>query len=126
MIPRICLFALICVLLAALLHSMGYKSVGLFVIFASLLILSAIGGGIADIFGGITSFAEAAGITDAASSALRVVGLGYIFGFTADICSSLGESLVASVVTVAGRVEMFLVALPYIQKVVKLGAELLS
>ena len=126
MIPRICLFALICVLLAALLHGMGYKSVGLFVVFASLLILSALGGGVADIFGGIASFAEVAGITDAAASALRVVGLGYIFGFTADVCSSLGNSLVASVVTVAGRVEMLLVALPYIQRVVRLGAELLS
>lgn len=126
MIPQICLFALICALLGALLQGLGYKSKGLFATLGAILILSALTGGLSDIFGGIMSLASTAGITEAARSALRVVGLGYVFGFTAEICSSLGESLIASAVTAAGRVQIFLVAYPYIEKVVKLGAELLS
>lgn len=126
MMPRICLFALVCCLIGVLLKSMGFGSVGLITTLSALLILSAVSGGFADIFGSLASFSQGAGITEAAKSALRVVGLGYIFGFTAEICTSLGESFVASVVTTAGRVEMFLVALPYIKRVVELGAELLS
>ena len=126
MMPKICLFALVCSLLAVLLKSMGFGSVGLMTTLGALLILSAVGGGFADIFGSLASFSEGAGIAEAAKSALRVVGLGYIFGFTSEICTSLGESLIASVVTTAGRVEMFLVALPYIKRVVELGTELLS
>lgn len=126
MIPEICLFALICALLGTLLQGLGYKSKGLFATLGAILLLSALGGGLSDIFGGIMSIAVEAGITDAAKDALRAVGLGYVFGFTAEICASLGETLIASVVTAAGRVQIFLVAYPYIERVVKLGVELLQ
>ncbi len=126
MIPKICLFALICALLGTLLQGLGFKSKGLFATLGAILIFTALGGALSDILGGVMSIASAAGITDAAKTALRVVGLGYIFGFTAEICQSLGESLIASVVTAAGRVQIFLLAYPYIEKVVKLGVELLE
>ena len=57
---------------------------------------------------------------------VRAVGLGYVFGFTSDICNSLGESTLASLVTAVGRVEIFLLALPYFVKTVELGVELLT
>lgn len=126
MIPKICLFALVLALLGALLNSLGYRSKGLFATLGAIMLISALTGGVSELFGSIISFAETSGITDAARSILRAVGLGYIFGFTAEICSSLGETLIASVVTVAGRVQIFIVAYPYIEKVVKLGVELLS
>lgn len=126
MIPKICIFALICALLAALLDGLGYKSKGLFAVLAAIMLIGTLGDGLSDIFGGILSIGEASGITDAAKSALRAVGLGYIFGFTAEICASLGEGLIASVVTAAGRVQIFLVAYPYIEKILRLGGELLQ
>ncbi len=126
MIAKICLFALICGLLAALLQSLGYKSKGLFTVLSALLIFSAVSGGLADIFGGIASFTEGAGIGEAVKAALKVIGLGYIFGFTSDVLLSLGEGLIASAVTVAGRVQMMLAVYPFIDRVVKLGVELLS
>lgn len=125
MIPRICLFALICTLLGTLLQEMGYRSRGLFATLSALLMLSVVGGGLADAVGKIMSMANAAGVTEGARAALRAVGLGYIFGFTAEICSSLGEHLIASVVTVAGKIQIFLIAFPYIEKIVELGGELL-
>jgi hypothetical protein len=69
---------------------------------------------------------EDTGIADAADKAIRAVGLGYVFGFTSDICNSLGESTLASLVTAVGRVEIFLLALPYFVKTIELGMELLS
>lgn len=126
MIPKICLFAIISVLLSVLLGSLGFKSKGLFITLAALLMLGVLQNDLSNIFGEIISFSESAGITDATKTALRVVGLGYVFGFTSEICLSLGEPLIASVVTAAGRVQLLAVVYPYIQDVVKLGVELLS
>ena len=126
MIPKICLFALASVLLSVLLASLGFKSKGLFITLAALVMLGTLGEGVSDVFDKILSFSEGAGIADAVKTALRVIGLGYVFGFTSEICLSLGEPLIASVVTAAGRVQLVLVVFPYIQDVVKLGMELLS
>ena len=126
MIPKICLFAIISVLLVVLLGSLGFKSKGLFITLAALLMLGVLQNDLSNIFGEIISFSESAGITDATKTALRVVGLGYVFGFTSEICLSLGEPLIASVVTAAGRVQLLVVVYPYIRDVVKLGVELLS
>lgn len=126
MIPKICLFALASVLLSVLLASLGFKSKGLFITLAALVMLGTLGEGVSDVFDKILSFSEGAGIADAVKTALRVIGLGYVFGFTSEICLSLGEPLIASVVTAAGRVQLVLVVFPYIQEVVKLGMELLS
>ena len=126
MIPKICLFAIISVLLSVLLGALGFKSKGLFITLASLVMLGTLGNDLSNIFGEIITFSESAGITDATRTALRVIGLGYVFGFTSEICLSLGEPLIASVVTAAGRVHLLVVVYPYIQDVVKLGVELLS
>ena len=126
MIPKICVFALISVLLSVLLSSLGFKSKGLFATLAALVMLALLTDGIKDAFDGILSLTAMAGITDAAKTALRVVGLGYVFSFTSEICLSLGEPLIASVVTAAGRLEILVVVYPYIEKIAVLGVELLS
>jgi hypothetical protein len=74
----------------------------------------------------VMNIADGAGIGDAADKAVRAVGLGYVFGFTSDICTSLGETTLGSLVTAVGRVEIFLLALPYFIKTIELGVELLS
>ena len=126
MIPKICLFALLSALLSFLLERLGFRSGGLFALLCTLLMLCSMAESLGDMLGGIMTLANRAGITDAASCALRAVGLGYVFGFTADLCASLGEGAIASAVTVAGRVEIFLVAYPYFERMVALGAELLE
>ena len=70
--------------------------------------------------------AEKVGISEATECALKAVGLGHIFGFTSDFCASLGEGGLAKAVTVVGRVEIFLVAYPYFEKIIALGIKLLE
>ena len=126
MIPKICLFALVCALLCALLSGFGYKEKRLFALLCMLLMLISFADSASDFFGGIISLSNQAGIGEAAGCILRVVGLGYVFGFTSEICSSLGEGTIASVVTTIGRVQIFLVAYPYLEKTIQLGVELLG
>lgn len=126
MIPKICAVAILCVILCAALDSLGFKSKGLFATLCALMILSALGDSMSSLFGSALSIAERTGISEAASCALRAVGLGYVFGFTADVCSSLGEAVIAKAVTAVGRVQIFLVAYPYFEKMIALGVELLE
>lgn len=126
MIPKICLFALVSVIILALLDRLGFKSKGVLATLCVLMMLISLTDGLSSGFGGILSLAERAGITDAAICAMKAVGLGYVFGFTSEICSSLGENVIASAVTAAGRVQIFLAAYPYFEKIVKLGVELLE
>lgn len=126
MIPKICLFALASVLINILLDRMGFKSKALVTTLAAVLMLIPLSEDLGGLFGDLISLADKAGITDAATCAIKAVGLGYVFGFTAEVCSSLGEPLVSSVVTLAGRLQIFLLAYPYFEKIVKLGADLLE
>lgn len=126
MIIKVCAVALISAILCALLGSLGFKSKGLFATLCALMLISSLGDSLSELFGSALSLAERTGITDVATCAFRAVGLGYVFGFTAEICQSLGENTIASAVTAVGRVEIFLVAYPYFEKIIALGTELLG
>lgn len=126
MIPKICALAIFSAILFATLDAIGFKSKGLFATLCSLMILSALGDSVSGIFGSALSVAERTGISEATSCALKAVGLGYVFGITSDVCTSLGESGIAKAVTAVGRVEIFAIAYPYFEKMIALGVELLG
>ena len=126
MIFRACAIALLTVILGAVLSELGFKSKKLLTTLSTLIIVCTLGEGIETLVGKVTAFSETAGISEAAGCALKVVGLGYLFGFTADVCRELGEAGVANAVGLVGRVETFLVVLPYFEKTIELGAGLLK
>lgn len=126
MIIRVAVSAILCALLCALLDGAGFKSKGLFTTLCILIMFVSLSDTLSDLFSGIMSLAERTGIKEAASCAIRVVGLGYIFGITSDLCDSLGERAIASAVTVVGRIQIFLVAYPYFEKIISLGIELIK
>ena len=73
---------------------------------------------------GLAEIAE--GAEDVTACALKIVGVGYLFGFVSDVCRDLGESGLASSVTVAGRVEILAIALPFLWKILDYSLELLG
>lgn len=119
-------FALLSAILGALLDGLGFKSKRLFSVLAFVLLIGAVIQPISKIFNEILAFSDSAGIGDAARAGVKAVGLGYLFGFVSDICQGLGESSLASVVIMVGRVEIFLVAFPFFEGIMKLGLELLK
>ena len=126
MIAKICAIGLLTALLAAFLAEAGFKSKKLLSILAALLLLGVAKDGADEIVGKIASLSELAQIGDACRCALKIVGAGYLFGFTADVCTELGEGGIARAVSIAGKVEMLLVSLPYFEKTLELGLELLK
>ena len=123
---RVCAIALLTVILGAVLSELGFKSKKLVSILAILIMLAMLGEGIAALVGKLISFSEMTRIGEAATCALKVVGIGYLFGITSDICRELGEGGVANAVGLVGRVETFLVVLPYFEKTLQMGAGLLE
>lgn len=126
MTAAVCSFALIAAILCVLLREFGFRSIKLFTTLCLILLLCAISPPLIELFSSIRGISDTVGIADAAECALKAVGLGYAFGFTAEICESLGEGGLASAVTLVGRIQIFLVAMPYFEKVVTLGMELLG
>lgn len=118
--------ALVCAIISALLDGLGFRSRRLFSTLSVIVVMVGMIDSVSELLDGVLKLTEGAGIADAAETAVRAVGLGYVFGFTSDICNSLGESTIASLVNAVGRVEIFLLALPYFVKTVEMGAELLS
>ena len=126
MIPKICAVGLICAILSAFLGEMGFKNKKLLSLLAIIMLLGAANDGIESFIKRITSFSDVAGIGEAARCALKAVGLGYLFGSTSDACAELGEGGIAKTVNIVGKIEIMLVALPYFEKTLELGLELLK
>ena len=98
----------------------------LLAVLCALMLFTALAEPLGGIFGSLTSLSERTGLTEALTCALRAIGIGYAAGLTADICQSLGENLVATAVTLVGRIEIFVCAYPYFEKLISLGTELLQ
>jgi stage III sporulation protein AD len=56
---------------------------------------------------------------------LKMVGIGYAFGICSDVCREMGENMLAGAVSLFGRVEILILALPYIKRIVETGTELI-
>ena len=123
---KVCAVALVCALMGALLEGLGFKAKKLLVTLSLIMLMLGLLSHLGELFGSLGELAYKVGVGDAVDKALRAMGLGYVFGFTSDICASLGESTLASLVLTVGRVEIFMLALPYFLKTVELGMELLS
>lgn len=63
--------------------------------------------------------------SDILSACLKVVGAGYLFGVTSDVCRTLSETEIAKAVETVGRVEIILLVLPFVKEIIDMGAELL-
>ena len=58
-------------------------------------------------------------------SAIRIIGIGYLGGIGADVCRELGEGGAARCITLASRLELIAIALPYISEIFSSVTELM-
>ena len=126
MIPKMCALGLLFAFIGIMLSEVGYKSKKLFSVLAAVAVLSLLGGEISSALSSILSLGEITGVSEIATTALKIVGLGYVFGVSSDIIKELSEPMIASFVTVGGRIEILIVVLPYFVEIVDLGIELIK
>ena len=119
--------SLLFAVMALLLRSFGFRGAAVFTALAVAAILSLATSEVRELLRFIDDgelFDEVA--LTYASDIARLVGVGYLFGICADVCTELGEGGIAKAVTVAGRIEILLLASPYFVKILGLAEELLS
>lgn len=67
-----------------------------------------------------------AGIAEPVRAALKVLGLGYLYGICADVCRDMSEAGIAKAVEAVGRVEIVAVIMPYFEEIIRVGVELIG
>ena len=111
---------------ALLLKDLGWRGAAVFSAFSLVALLSLCTEGILKLSGVISDFASQSALSEAAAGVLKITGVGFLMGATADVCRELGEGGVARGVVLAGRLEILCIALPFLQKIVAIGMELLK
>ena len=124
MIPTAASIGLLLSVIAYLLSQLGFRGVrafGALGIAAVLLLVASSAGGFLGELGMLFDIPEVESVTKAA---LKIVFVGYVFGFCTDVSAQLGEFGISSAVAIGGRIEMMLIALPYIKDIINLAMEL--
>ena len=73
----------------------------------------------------ITDAAAESAFADYAAILIKALGIAYISAFTAELCQSAGEGMLASAAVLAGKGELILLSLPMISRLLEIAAELL-
>ena len=126
MIAKLAAVGLIAAFTGMLLSEMGCKAKRAVTALTVVIILLGLLGELGGIFGELISFADEGGVGEAARCALKTVGLGYVFGISADISDELGEKSISGMLTLLGRIEIFVVVLPFIKEMIEMGLRLIK
>ncbi len=107
---------------ALLLKNFGWRGAPVFTSLAFVVLLGRLPGY-------LSSFNELfalAFVGECGKAIAKIIGIGYLFGISSDVCRELGEPTVASGLILAGRFEMFAVCVPFLLKAVSSATELIS
>ena len=119
---EICFAGLVFAFSAVLLRNLGWRGAPVFAVVCFVFLLSDISIYFSDIIK-IYSVSEAVG--ESASAILKVIGIGYLFGISSEICRELGETSISLALTLVGRFEIIAVVLPFISELIALAVSLL-
>lgn len=126
MISKILAAGILSAILGVMLSELGFKSKRLFTVLCLVVIYCALSEQVIKLISPLSEITQSAGLSEAAGCAVKAVGAGYVFGFASESCAELGEGRLASAISLAGRIEVFALVLPYFQKTLTLGMELLK
>lgn len=72
------------------------------------------------------ALAEEAGVRSSLGAVLKMLAVGCLTTFSADICRDMGEATLASRVELCGRAEILLLCLPFLLELITLAMGLVS
>ena len=106
-------------ILAVLLGELGFRGARLVSALGTLAVVMMTLGLFGEVIGMLDGVIALGGIDEAARVAIKIIGVGYVFGVGSDICLDMGERGIAVAVLGVGRVEILLLALPFVIDVVE-------
>ena len=111
---------------SVLLSEAGFRGKRVTVALFVTLLLATLAESVGEVLGTTLGFAEGAGLGEVASAAAKIIGAGYLFGIGADIIAELGEPSISKALLAVGKIEIFLIALPYFNDILELGLSLIK
>ena len=120
---KVAAYALITLFLGVLLKEFGFKGSKLVLILGTVAVIGAATLSLGSLFSMLPSIST--DNKEYAAAMLKIIGVGYVFGICADICTELGEVGLSGAVCLFGRVEIITLSLPFIKRIVEKGVELL-
>ncbi len=109
-----------------MLRSFGWRGAPVFASVALVMLLTEAAGVLESVLLSARNIGVGAGLSEPVSAALKVLGLGYLYGICADVCRDMSESGIAKAVEAVGRVEIVAVVMPYFEEIIKVGVELIG
>lgn len=119
-------FAMVLVFLGVILRDMGFRGVKLYSVLGLVLLFVAFIDLAERLVFAIEPVIEMGGVGGVATLALKIIGVGYVYGIASDICRDMGEGGVANAVLGVGRVEILLISAPSVVGIVELATELIG
>ena len=120
---RIIGYALITVFLGVLLKELGFKGSKLVLLIGTISIIGVAALSAGSLFSMLPWLDGDNG--EYAVAMLKIVGVGYVCGVCADICTELGECGLSNAVCLFGRVEIVTLSLPFIKRIIEKGLEVI-
>ena len=112
--------AILSAVCAFLLRGLAWRAAPIFACLAAILLLALCEGSIGEIISSLSGIAVRGDVTEPVSVIIKIIGLGYLFGISADICRELGEGGIAKALEVGGQPQL------QISKLLHLGIGLIS
>ena len=126
MIPKICALGVLLAVVAFLLSEMGFKGKRVFALLSAVIVLTGLISELGGIFTGIEDIFGEESATGLARSALKIVGIGYVFGISCEVAEELEQTGIAKTLALFGRVEIVGLTLPYVKEMIELGISLIK
>ena len=120
---KVVAYTLITLFLGFILREVGFKGSRLVILVGTVSLL----GASALCIGEVVTALPALNSVDKeyAVAMLKMVGVCYAFGISADLCRELGEVSLSDAVCLFGRIEILMISLPFIKRIVEKGIELI-
>ena len=118
--------ALIGAIISFVLKAFGWRGAPIAAIATMLALLSFFTDSFDKIKGIFDIAREAEGVAEAGEYLLKILGIGYLSGICSDVCRELGEAGIAKGLEIVGRVEIIAIVIPYFEKIIELGIELIG
>ena len=126
MTGKVVAIALLGALVGVLLRECGFRGSAMLSAVTAVIALTVAISAASEILSFATELSVSAGVAEAGAVALKLFGIGYLFGFATDTCEALGERTLSSVVALCGRIESALLVIPYFRKILSLAISLLE
>ena len=123
---KACVLILLAASLSLLLKSFGFKGAPVFM--AALFCATAshfvnAAAQVVSIFEDVTSAAD---ISEYTKACVKVIGVGYLAGISADTCREIGEGAAARCISILARLELIAISTPFVRQILDSALELMG